>query len=214
MYALPGKPTPRAEAATAGQLALQQTHQQRLVDDALLSLAAAVPGDRPAAANGWDLPHDAAVVDFLARQIGLHPDPLRLRRALTDADVTGRDPHQRAGRRLPVSRSGESNCRRDGGGARAHRCWCGRQTRTRSRQPYGGAATTRCGPRTTAWMSSVDAVVADSLKSRGATFDPLLDPADPPALRDLLRIGPSQGSRHSTALVLGFTRGRRRCWQP
>ncbi len=192
-----------AEAATAGQLALQQTHQQRLVDDALLSLAAAVPGDRPAAANGWDLQHDAAVVDFLARQVGLHPDPLRLRRALTDADVTGRDPINALATAAGVSiRRVELPpgwWRREGPPVLV------RQANTDT----VAAAVWRRG-HYRVWTPDhgvdvvIDAAVADSLKSRGATFDPLLDPTRPTRLRDLLRIG-LQGSRHSTALVLGLT---------
>lgn len=192
-----------AEAATAGQLALQQTHQQRLIDDALLSLAAAVPGDRPAAAGGWELPHDAAVVDFLARQVGQHPDPLRLRRALTDADVTGRD------RINALATAAGVSIRR----VELPAGWWHREgppvlVRQVDTDTVAAAVWRRGHYRV--WTPdrglevAIDAGVAGTLQSLGATLDPLLDPTRPTRLRDLLRIG-LQGSRHSTALVLGLT---------
>ncbi|MEI6624240.1 MAG: hypothetical protein WCP28_20310, partial [Actinomycetes bacterium] len=70
---------------------LSAHHDERLIDDALLGLASAVPGEKPDLLSSGDLPADVAVIDFLARQIGLRPNQLGLRRAVADIDITGRD---------------------------------------------------------------------------------------------------------------------------
>lgn len=76
-----------ADAQEAGS-----RHDARLLDDALLGLAAVVPGRKPDFYDPGQLPSDVAVVDFMARQVGLRPDPMRLRRASADVTVSGRDP--------------------------------------------------------------------------------------------------------------------------
>ena len=85
----PGRTTPTLD--NADQQWVQLHHDERVVDDALLELAATVPGERRPLSETTPSRSTAAVIDFLARQVGLHPDPLRLRRAVTDADVSGRD---------------------------------------------------------------------------------------------------------------------------
>lgn len=191
-----------AEQAATDQLLAQRTYEQRLVEDALLSLAAAVPGDRASATTEWQLPADAAVVDFLARQVGMRPDPLRLRRALTDAEVSGRDPIAALGTAAGVSlrrvelppgwwrREGPPVMVWLGGEAVAAAVWRHGEYRVWSADR---------GPQRT-----VDARLAATLSPNAVIFEPLLNPGTTTSLRDLLGIG-VRGSRRSTVLVLALT---------
>ena len=194
--------TRAGDAASAELRALRESHEQRVIDDGLLALAAAVPGDRATAAPDWALQHDAAVVDFLARQVGLHPDPLRLRRALTDAEVTGRDPitalAAAAGASiravvLPAgwwTREGPALMVRPERGPVAAAVW--RRGHYRLWTPDAGM------------QQAVDSEQAAQLLPQASVLGPLLNPSSATRLRDLLRIG-LQGSRRSTALVLVLT---------
>ena len=191
-------------AGAADVITLQEHHEQRLIQDSLLGLVAAVPGDRGAAAGKADFPQLAAVVDYLSRQVGLHPDPLRLRRALTDAEVTGRDPvsalagaagasirrvelppqwWRREGPPLMVQSA-------DGSGEAQAAAW--RHGRYRLWPPVAGSEV------------AVDAAVDRGLDRRATILEPLLDPRAPATLTDLMRIG-LQGSRGSIALVAVLT---------
>ncbi|MFN8125326.1 MAG: ATP-binding cassette domain-containing protein [Candidatus Nanopelagicales bacterium] len=191
-------------AGAADLLRLQESHEQRLIEDSLLGLVAAVPGDRRAAINRADFPRLAGVVDATARQVGLHPDPLRLRRALTDAEVTGRDPI--------ASLAGAA-------GASLRRVelppdWWRREGPALMVSPVDApdeisAVSWRNGhyrmwPAADGADLLVDAAVDRTLDRRATVLEPLLDPRRPASLTDLLRIG-LQGSRRSMLLVAVLT---------
>jgi ABC-type bacteriocin/lantibiotic exporter with double-glycine peptidase domain len=220
-YGLPGTCVEPAEAADAEQevmadavrqalqrsrvrddsvvdvMAMQAHHEQRLVDDALLGLVAAVPGERTVAGADWDLPREAAVVGFLAQQIGLRPDPLRLRRAVTDADVSGRDAisalAEAAGASLRRVELPPQWWHREGP---ALMLWVDGQV---------AAAVWRRG-HYHLWdpQRGVQATVDADLTRQAAVLEPLLNPRKPARLADLLRLG-LKGSRNSLGLVLALT---------
>lgn len=187
-------------AHVAEVLAMQEHHEERVIDDALLSLAAAVPGDRRSS-TGWDLPREAAVVDFLAQQIGLHPDPLRLRRALTDTAVSGRDAI------TSLAEAAGASIRR----VELPPGWWHREGPPLMvwQDDEVSAAVWRRG-HYHLWnpgsglQEAVDQDVDADLVRRATVLEPLLDPRRPARLRDLVRLG-LQGSKHSMALVLGLT---------
>ena len=187
----------------ADDLALASHHDERLIDDALLGLAAAVPGEKPDLLTGADLPPDVAVVDFMARQIGLRPNPLSLRRAVADVEISGRDPitalataSGAAVRRVELTpdwwqREGPPVLLRDTAtDALGAAVW--RRGAYHVWRPSGGLA------------EAIDRTSA-ARWSRGAILlEPLL-PADRPArIRDLLQLG-GRGSTRSLWLVLGLT---------
>ena len=192
------------ETETESQV-LQAHHDERLVDDSLLGLAAVVPGRKPPLLGGAELPHDVAVVDFVARQIGLHPDPLALRRAVTDAAVSGREPltalAAAAGAAIRRVELAPDWWRREGPPLLVHRpeepqadtaaaVW--RRGGYRLWQPDGGLG---------------DVVAADAAAqwSRSAVLlEPLLDANKTARLSDLARLG-LRGSNNSIALVVGLT---------
>lgn len=192
------------EAATADLIAVQEQHQQRVIDDALLGLAATVPGDRTTVSTGWDLSPEAMVIAFLGQQVGLHPDPLRLRRAATDAQVSGRDQitalAEAAGasiRRveLPAGwwrREGPPLMVWRGDTADAVTAAVWRRGRYHLWTPAAGL------------QGAVAATVAEDLGRQAAILEPLLDSRRPARLRDLVRLG-VRGSRHSMLLVGGLT---------
>ncbi len=188
-------------AQTADVMAMQEHHEQRVVDDALLSLAAAVPGDRSGMSMDWELPREAAVVEFLAQQIGLRPDPLRLRQALTDTEVSGRDPV------TSLAEAAGASIRR----VELPAGWWHREGPPLMVQQgeQVSAAVWRRGHYHlwvpgTGIQDRVDAGIDARLARRATILEPLLDSRRPARLRDLIRLG-FQGSRHSMLLVLALT---------
>lgn len=193
-----------ARAKSATELArLSSHHDERMIDDALLGLAAAVPGEKPELLTGADLPDDVAVVDFMARQIGLHPNPLSLRRAVADVGISGRD---------AITSLATAS------GAAVRRVeltpdWWRREgppvlVRTAEGSEYAAAVWRRGGYHV--WRPAAglgDAVNADSARqwARAAILlEPLLDPNRPARIRDLLQLG-IRGSRGSLWLIGGLT---------
>lgn len=190
-------------AGTADVMAMQEHHERRLVDDALLGLVAAVPGDRAMAGADWALPKEAAVVDFLAQQIGLHPDSLRLRRAVTDAEVSGRDPI------TSLAEAAGASIRR----VELPPGWWHREGPPLMVQNAGdsqvGAAVWRRGhyrlwSPDSGLQPPVDPAVDAGLSRHATVLEPLLDTSRPASLHDLIRLG-LQSSRHSMLLVAALT---------
>ena len=173
---------------------LAEQHDAWQVRDALTDLADAVPGhtEQPGDDEGSA---DIAVVAHLAGLSGLPADPVRLRRAVTDSQVSGRDRiaaltaacdasarrvelpsgwWRSAGPPLLVTitreDAGEAWCRcpqQGGGGMDAgYRLWT----------PTDGA-----GPRLTD-------TTAAQVDSTALVLQPLLNPARPASLRELLRM--------------------------
>ena len=184
-------------------LALASHHDERTIDDALLGLAAAVPGEKPDLLTGADLPPDVAVVDFMARQIGLRPNPLTLRRAVADVEISGRDAitalanaSGAAVRRVELTpdwwrREGPPVLLSDSStGALSAAVW--RRGGYHVWQPGGGLTTAVDGGSSAQW--SREAIL----------LEPLLDANRPARIRDLLRLG-VRGSTRCLWLVLGLT---------
>lgn len=192
----------QARAAKARADALQDEHDSWVVRDALTELADAVPGHIDSAPED-ETSADIAVMTRLAGLVGLPADPIRLRRALTDARVSGRD------RLAALTAACDASARRvelppdwwrspgqpllltrvdDGSHAvadfsrGAYRVWT----------PAAGHAV------------RVDADVAATLEPAALVLQPLLDPGRPASLRDLVRLG-ARGSGTSVALVLAMT---------
>ncbi len=190
------------EAAAAELIAVQEQHQQRVIDDALLGLAATVPGDRTTVSSGWDLSREATVIAFLAQQVGLHPDPLGLRRASTDAQVSGRDQitalAEAAGASIRRVELPAGWWRREGPPLMV---WRGEHDVTAAvwRRGHYHLWAPDAGLR-----GAVDATVAEDLGRRATILEPLLDSRRPARLRDLIRLG-VRGSRHSMLLVGALT---------
>lgn len=196
----------RSESAAANAeetMALASHHDERMIDDALLGLAAAVPGEKPDLLTGTDLPADVAVVDFMARQIGLRPNPLSLRRAMADVEISDRDAitalataSGAAVRKVELTpgwwrREGPPVLLQDRhSGDISAAVW--RRGRYHIWEPATGLAT----------------VIDDSSASRwgrdAILLEPLLDPNRPARIRDLLRLG-ARGSNRSLWLVAGLT---------
>lgn len=182
---------------------LQARHDDRLIDDALLGLAAAVPGDHSPVFAAGDVPDDAAVVDFMARQVGLNPYPLQLRRALADAEISGRDSitalASAAGAAVRQVHLAPGWWRREGAPVLLRRNDSGE---------YAAAVWRRGAYHV--WQPStglLDALSADSAAQfarSGILFEPLLDPNSPARIIDLLRLG-IRGSRSSISLVVAIT---------
>lgn len=190
-----------ADASEA--LGLGTRYDERVIDDALLGLASVVPGRKPDALASANLPDDVAVVDHLARQIGLRPNPLRLRRAITDTEVSGRDPVTAlaaaagaAVRRVALT---PDWWRREGPPLMLHR---------RDAEGVHAAAVWRRGAYRI-WQAgddhpAIDADSAEDWSREAILLEPLLDPNAPARLRDLLRLG-MRGSTHSLWLVGALT---------
>lgn len=199
----------RAEESADVQV-LQARHDERTLDDSLLGLAAAVPGPATALDAG-SIPGDVGLVAFLARQVGLHPNPLRLRRALADAEVSGRDrvtalaaaagaavrrvelPAQWWGEEGPpvmLTAAGSPDRADSGSTAAAVAVW--RRGAYRIWKPETGL-----GPALTD-------ETAGGYGATGILFEPLLDPRRPATMRDLLRLG-ARGSRNSLTLIAVLT---------
>ena len=179
---------------------LSDEHDTWLVSGALADLADAVPGHADASVN--ESPQVRAV-RRLARLVGLPADPVRLRGAVADARVSGRDlvaalaaACDASVRRLVLPpdwwrlrgpallvtdrRTGDVLVAQPG--RRAYQVW--------------DPATGREHP--------VDERLAASIAPTAMVFQPLLDPNRPARLRDLARMG-TRGSGRTAAVVLVAT---------
>lgn len=176
-------------------------HEQHLLEDAMLSLATAVPGTAASLLNA-DAPIEVVAVDFVARQIGLRPNPLSLRRALADVEVTGRDPvNALAGaagaavRRVELPpdwwrKEGPPLLLRSAQGEVAVALW-----------HRGACQLWRPGLGFTGRVSA-DAVQKWAYEA--ILLEPLLDPSRPATVGQLLRLG-IRGNSNSLWLVVGLT---------
>ena len=201
--------TAAATTASASELsALSAHHDERMIDDALLGLAAVVPGEKPDLLTGADLPGDVAAVDFVARHIGLRPNPLSLRRAVADVEISGRDPitalataSGAAVRRVELA---PGWWRKEGpalllqqvaGDSYSAVVW--RRGAYHEWLPANGQQAAGFGEPITAKSSL-------TWSNRAVLLEPLLDPSQPATIRDLLRLG-SRGNTRSLGLVVGLS---------
>ena len=198
-----------AASATAADLRqLSAHHDERMIDDALLGLAAAVPGEKPDLLTGADLPPEVAAVDFVARQIGLRPNPLSLRRAVADVEISGRDritalatASGAAVRRVELSpgwwrKEGPALLlRRTASDTYAAVVW--RRGAYHEWQHAAGTKTADIG-------AAITVTSALEWSNQAVLLEPLLDPTQPATIRDLLRLG-SRGNGRSVGLVLGLS---------
>lgn len=188
------------QVAEVQQAALR--HDERLVDDALLGLAAVVPGRKPDFLDSSQLPADVAVVDYMARQVGLRPNPLQLRRASTDVEVSGRDPltalASSAGaviRRVDLPpdwwrKEGPPVLLTADDGSHGAAVWKVRGYHVW--QPESGL------------QPVLNATSAREWSRQGALLEPLLDPSRPASWRNLVRLG-MYGSGGSARLIVLLT---------
>lgn len=190
----------QADADTAALQWVQLHHDERVVDDALLELAATVPGEQRARFGEEAVPRDEAVIDFLARQVGLHPDPLRLRRAVTDAEVTGRD------RVIALAAAAGAAVRP----VELPPNWWRREGPPLMLE-VDGRLTAAVWRRRAYHLWDPDQGLGQPVKAgtqgqvrRGTLLEPLLDPGRPSGTRDLLRLG-ARGSRMTLLLVATLT---------
>ncbi|MDZ7576970.1 MAG: ATP-binding cassette domain-containing protein [Candidatus Nanopelagicales bacterium] len=189
--------------SAADLLRLSARHDERLIDDALLGLAAAVPGQKPDLLTSGDLPDDVAVVEFMARQIGLRPNPLLLRRAVADVEITGRDTI------TSLAAASGAAVRRVG----LTPGWWRQEgppllLQDRHRATYGAAVWRRGAYHvwepTLGLHAALDAATAAPWSREAILFEPLLDPNRPARIRDLVRLG-LRGSKKSLWLVAMLT---------
>lgn len=189
--------------SAADLLSLSARHDERVIDDALLGLAAAVPGEKPNLLSAGDLPADVAVVEFLARQVGLRPDQLSLRRAVADIDITGRDTvtalaaaSGAAVRRVEI---GPGWWRREGPPL---------LLQDNDSGSYGAAVWRRGAYHVWEPVSGLHPALrptaAEAWSRRAILLEPLLDSTRPARVRDLLRLG-LRGSNGSLWLVAMLT---------
>lgn len=189
----------RIAKTRADQLAEQ--HDAWLVRDALTDLADAVPGHVEQAPDG-DASADIAVMAQLASLVGLPADPVRLRRAVTDSKVSGRD------RITALTAACDASARRVElpsdwwnaagppllvtltDGAHAVAAW--------SRGAY------RLWTPGHGYSAGLDADSAVAVDSTALVLQPLLDPTKPSSMRELLRVA-TRGSGSSVAVVLAMT---------
>ena len=190
----------RADKSRADEL--QDEHDAWVVRDALTDLANAVPGHIEPAGDAA-ASEDVAVMAHLAMLVGLPADPIRLRRALTDAQVSGRDRlaaltaacdasarrvelppdwWQAAGPPLLVTMAADGRHAVAAWSRGAYRAWT----------PESGSPV------------RIDASSAQRLESAALLLQPLLDPSRAATLRDLVRLG-TRGSGRSVALVLAMS---------
>ena len=178
--------------------ALSSQHDAWLVRDALTDLADAVPGHGDLASTS--LPPSVLAMLRLASLVGLPADPVRLRSAVAEADVSGRDPITALAsacnasvRRLELPAdwwrmrgpallivdpaSGEISVARHAG--RGYRLW----------SPGTGRE------------FELDADSAARIAHTALLLQPLLDPNRRARLRDLLRMG-TRGSGRTVGIVL------------
>ncbi len=184
-------------------LLLGARHDARVIDDSLLALASSVPGRKPDVLGTDDVQPEVAVVAFLARQIGLHPNPLSLRRAMADVEVSGRDPitalataSGAAVRRVELAPDWWQReappvlLRSIDGDTVAAAVW--RHGAYHVWEPVQGL------------QGAVDGSTAAQWRRAVIVLEPLLDPNRPARIRDLVRLG-MRGSTGSLWLVAGLT---------
>lgn len=204
-----GQEAVAALAAAAEQLdhkssadRLQREHDAWSVRDALTDLAAAVPGSIETAASD-DSSADVTAMRRLAGYMGLPVDPLRLRTAVADSHVSGRD------RITALAAACDATVRRQ---TLPPSWW-------ESQGPPLMLAAKDSGVHVVAhWRrggysvwdpksgtdSRIDDAVAGDLSSTGLLLQPLLDASRPAQVRDLVRMG-TRGLGSSVAMLLGVT---------
>lgn len=181
--------------------AIVSRHEEHLLDDALLSLASAVPGVAPTALSA-EAPEVVLALDFLARQVGLRPNPLHLRRALADAEVTGRD--------LVTALAAAA-------GATVRRVeladdWWRREGRPVLVSPVAGQYAVAVWRRGSCQMwvpgkGYTGAVQASTVADWGreaVVLEPLLDPTRPATVRELATLG-FRGNNSSLWMIAAVT---------
>lgn len=193
----------RAGAAAASGDAASARHDFRLVDDALLGLAAVVPGQKPDLLGDVGTEGDVSVVNFMARQIGLRPMPLQLRRAMADAEISGRDPvtalAAAAGAAIRRVTLVSTWWRQEGPAVMLRSLSDGTSVAAVWRRGAYHLWTPGRGLH-----DVVNRETAVRYSRAAIVFEPLLDPTKPARIEDLLNLG-LRGSRRSTWLVLGLT---------
>lgn len=180
---------------------LAEQHDAWLVQDALTDLADAVPGHIELTGTD-EAATDIAVMTQLARVLGLPTDPVRLRRAVTDARVSGRD------RIAALTEACDASARQvelttdwwktagppllvtlpDGRHAMAQ--W--------SKGGY------RLWTKETGYQAKIQAKDAAQLGVTAKVLQPLLDPSKSASLRDLLRMS-FRGAGSSVLVVVVMT---------
>lgn len=189
-----------AYQADADSQVMQGRHDDRLVRDALVGLATAVPGRLASESAVGEADRDLLVVSRLAGQVGLRPESLRLRRALSDADVTGRD---------------RINALAGACGASVRKVNLGPGWWRREGPPMLVNDDLTDGSVAVVWRrgsyrvlvpgvaagDTVTAARAQSLARSAVLLQPLLDPAKPASVRDLIRLA-ARGSGRSVGAVL------------
>ena len=180
---------------------LQEQHDAWLVGDALTDLTDSVPGH--AQLTSGETAPEVAAVHRLAGYVGLPADPVRLRRAVTDAQVSGRD------RIAALAAACDASMRRlelppDWWRVRGSAFL----VRTASDDSLSVAHWSRGGYRIWNPVSGQDErVTADSaalLARTGLLLQPLLDPNRPASLRELMRRS-TRGNGSSFAMLLFTT---------
>ena len=181
---------------------LQRDHDAWLVRDALEDLAAAVPGSVETSAAD-DSSADVTAMRRLAGYMGLPIDPLRLRSAVADSHVSGRD------RITALAAACDATVRRQ---QLPPSWWESQGPPLLLTEKASGAhvvAHWRRGgyaiwdPKTGADTRIDDALAVD-LSPTGMLLQPLLDSSRPADLRDLIRLG-TRGLGSSVAMLLSVT---------
>ena len=180
---------------------LAERHDAWLVRDALTDLADAVPGHVEQLPAG-DASADIAVMAQLASLVGLPADPVRLRRAVTDSQVSGRD------RIAALTAACDASARRVELPADWWTAAGPPLLVTQSDGTHAVAAWARGAYRlwtpNHGYSAGVDKTSAEQVQSTALVLQPLLDPTKPGSMRELLRVA-TRGSGASVALVLIMT---------
>lgn len=181
---------------------LSDEHDAWLVRGAMTDLADAIPGHVDARARIE--PVEVRAVRRLAQALRLPADPVRLRGAVTDAQVSGRDPI------TALAAACDASVRR----LELPPAWW------RSRGPAllvrvqdtGALCVAQPGRRgyrvwdpATGHDTAVDAERAAGLARTALLFQPLLNPGRPARLRDLLRMGTRGAGRAFAVILLATT---------
>ena len=180
---------------------LAERHDAWLVRDALTDLADAVPGHVEQLPAG-DASADIAVMAQLASLVGLPADPVRLRRAVTDSQVSGRD------RIAALTAACDASARRVELPADWWTAAGPPLLVTQSDGTHAVAAWARGAYRLWTpdhgYSAGVDKTSAEQVQSTALVLQPLLDPTKRGSMRELLRVA-TRGSGASVALVLIMT---------